>query len=220
MGFARILLRSATAAFAAGLALTPQLVAAADGLPDGSWRQSCHDGQVSNGVLYAQCRREDGRYRAASATLGSCLAFANRNGDLVCERAADNRDSADGWRGSFRDTCTDVSVDRQGKLKARCLKDNGTYRSTNLSLWKCLSRQAANRDGRLVCDRSGSGSQGASEWKGSFRQSCRDLSVDSAGTLTATCQRSNGNWQRSSLSTRQCSDLHAGNRDGTLFCEG
>ena len=85
-------------------------------------------------------------------TIGSCLAFGNRNGELFCESTGGKRDAASGCGGSFRDTCTDISVDKQGKLKARCRKDNGTYQSTNLSLWKCLSRQAINRDGRLVCD--------------------------------------------------------------------
>jgi hypothetical protein len=215
------MLRSfATVALATGLALTPQLAAAAnDGLPDGSWRQSCQNGKVRNGILYAQCRRDSGRYKTTSEKIRSCLAFGSRDGELFCERSGDTDATANGWGGSFRESCSDISVDRQGKLKARCRKDNGTYQSTNLSMWKCLNRQAINRDGRLVCDTSGSSGGSAKKWDGSFRHSCRDISADSAGTLTATCQAANGSWHRSSLSLRQCSDRRAGNRDGTLVCE-
>lgn len=195
-------------------------MAANDDLPDGSWRQSCQDGKVRNGILYAQCRRDSGRYESTSEGIGSCQAFGNRDGELFCERPGDTNDAASGWGGSFRESCSDISVDKPGKLKARCRKDNATYQSTDLSMWKCLDRHVSNRDGRLVCDKSGSGSGRAKNWHGSFRQSCRDISADSSGTLTATCQAANGSWHRSSLSTRQCNGRRAGNRDGNLFCEG
>ena len=44
--------------------------------------------------------------------------------------------------------------------------------------------------------------------------------MDSSGTLTANCQTTNGTWNRSSLSPRECgNNYQAGNRNGTLFCE-
>ena len=222
MSLARVLLRSlATVALVASLAAMPQPASASnDGLPDGSWRQACRDAYVRDGVLYAQCRRDDGRYGTASARVASCRAFGSRNGQLFCETPDSASGGASGWGGSFRETCSDISVDKHGKLKASCRKDNGTYQSTNLSMWKCPYRRAANRDGRLVCETSGGASGGVGRWEGSFRNSCRDISSDSAGTLTATCQAANGSWHRSSLSLRQCSSHRAGNRDGNLFCEG
>ena len=221
MSLARVRLRSlATVALVASLAAMPQPASASnDGLPDGSWRQACRDAYVRDGVLYAQCRRDDGRYGTASARVASCRAFGSRNGQLFCETPDSASGGASGWGGSFRETCSDISVDKHGKLKANCRKDNGTYQSTNLSMWKCPYRRAANRDGRLVCETSGGASGGVGRWEGSFRNSCRDISSDSAGTLTATCQAANGSWHRSSLALRQCSGYRAGNQDGTLFCE-
>lgn len=85
MSFARVMLRSfATVALATCLALTSQLATAAnDGLPEGSWRQSCQNGEVRNGILYAQCRRDSGRYKTTSEKIGSCLAFGSRDGELI-----------------------------------------------------------------------------------------------------------------------------------------
>jgi hypothetical protein len=222
MSFARVILRSlATVALVAGLAALPQPASASnDGLPDGSWRQACRNAYVRDGVLHAQCRRDDGGYHTASARVASCQAFGSRNGELFCETSDVASSSTSGWDGSFRETCRDISVDKHGKLKASCRKNNGTYQSTNLTPMKCPNRRAANRDGRLVCETPSGASSGVSRWEGSFRNSCRDISADSAGTLTATCQAANGSWHRSSLSLRQCSGTRAGNQDGTLFCEG
>ena len=221
MSFARVITRSlATVALAAGVAGLPQLATAGnEELPGGSWTQTCRGGQVRNDILYAECRRSDGRYIATSEDIESCAAFGNREGELFCETPGDDVKNASLWAGSYRKSCTDVSVDKHGKLKARCRKNDGNYQSTNLTLWQCINRRAANRDGKLVCETDDSATSGATQWKGSFRQSCRDISSDSSGTLTATCQTAKGKWQRSSLSVRQCSGYVAGNRDGELFCE-
>jgi hypothetical protein len=150
----------------AGLAAMSQPASASnDGLPDGSWHQACRNAYVRDGVLYAQCRRDDGRYDTASARVASCQAFGTRNGELFCEASDSASGGASGWGGSFRETCSDISVDKHGKLKANCRKDNGTYQSTNLSMWKCPYRRAANRDGRLVA-KPGGASGGVARWEG------------------------------------------------------
>ena len=76
--------------------------------------------------------------------------------------------------------------------------------------------RAGNNNGQLVCESQGNVS---SRWDGSFQRSCRDISTDSSGSLTATCQTMNGNWQRTSLGARQCSSYRAGNNNGQLVCE-
>ena len=212
-GFAAVVL-------AAGLAAMPQPASAStDGMPDGSWRQSCERAYVERGTLHAQCRRASGQYVVATAQIGSCQAFGNRDGTLVCESYAGGNGTVGQWTGSFRDSCRDVSVDKHGKLRATCRKDNGTYKSTNLQAQKCPSRRAGNRDGNLFCESDDGYGQYVGQWSGSFSKSCRDASVDSNGTLTATCQAANGSWRRTSLASRQCSSHRAGNRDGNLFCE-
>ena len=210
----------AAVTFAAGIAVAPLPASAStDGLPDGSWRQSCDRAYVQNGTLHARCRRDGGQYEPASAQIGSCRAFGNRNGTLFCESSDGVSGNMGPWSGSFRDSCREISVGKHGKLKATCRKKNGTYQRTNLQAQKCPSYRAGNRDGNLFCESGGDSSRDVSQWEGSFSQTCRDISADANGTLTANCQTISGNWNRSSLSPRQCGSYRAGNRDGTLFCE-
>jgi len=225
MGITRALIGGLAAiGIAAGLAALPQAAwAANDGLPDGSWRQSCERAYVQNGTLYAQCRRDGGKYEFASAAIGSCRAFGNRNGTLFCESDGAGVGSVGQWSGSFLDSCRDATVDKHGKLQATCRKDNGTYKRSNLKAHKCPGQRAGNRNGNLFCESTGTGASTGSgsvgRWSGSFVGSCRDVAVDSSGTLRATCQSSNGAWRRTSLSRRECGTYRAGNRNGTLFCE-
>ena len=217
----------ATIGIAAGVAALPQTAwAANDGLPDGSWRQSCERPYVQNGTLYAQCRRDGGKYEFASAVIGSCRAFGNRNGTLFCESddaGVGNSGNVGQWSGSFLNSCRDATVDKHGKLQATCRKDNGTYKRSNLKAQKCSGQRAGNRNGNLVCESTGTGASTGSgsvgRWSGSFLGSCRDAAVDSSGTLRATCQSANGAWRRTSLSHRECGTYRAGNRNGTLLCE-
>ena len=210
---------------AAGIAVAPQTASAAtDGLPDGSWRQTCDRAYVQDGTLHAACRRDGGKSVFASAQIGSCRAFGNRNGTLFCESpggsgSGSGSGSMGQWSGSFLDSCRDIFVDKQGKLQATCRKSNGTYKRSNLQAFKCPSYRAGNRNGNLVCESGDSSSGNMGQWRGSFGNSCRDISSDSYGNLTATCQAANGGWRRTSLSPRQCSSYQAGNRDGNLFCE-
>jgi hypothetical protein len=220
MSFKRSILSSlAAGALFAGLATTPLAASAStDGMPGGTWRNSCEDASVSGGTLHAWCRRDGGKYEAAVVTIGNCQAFGNRNGKLFCESPDGSGGSIGQWSGSFRDSCRAISVDKHGKLQATCLKGNGTYKRSNLQAFKCPAYRAGNRDGNLFCEAQDGGSS-ASRWDGSFRGSCRDVSSNSNGVLTATCQTANGNWNRTSLSPNQCGSYRAGNRDGNLFCE-
>ena len=198
----------------ASLAAMPWPTSAADrSLPDGSWRQTCRDGGLFGDVLFAKCQAEDGSYHSTSARITSCQAFGNRNGTLFCETPR----VATQWVGSFSESCRDISVDKNGRLSANCRKDNGKYVRSNLIPEKCPGYRAGNSNGHLVCESQTEGK--ASQWDGSFRTSCRDITTDSYGTLTATCQTANGNWRSSSLSPKKCSSHRAGNSDGHLVCE-
>ena len=210
----------AAVGMAVGLAATPQLALGSnDGLPDGSWRQSCQGASVRDGKLYAVCLRDGGKKsQFASVEIGNCRAFGNRNGKLFCESPGDGNGRVGPWGGSFHQSCRDASVDKQGKLQATCRKDNGTYKRSNLQAHKCPGFRAGNRNGDLFCESDGT-SSGAGHWGGSFSQSCRDVSTDANGVLTATCRTAAGRWNRTMLSPRQCASWQAGNRDGKLFCE-
>lgn len=107
-------------------------------------------------------------------------------------------------------------MDKHGRLSATCRRENGKSNRTNLTPSQCPSYRASNSNGKLVCETQSNAGRG---WEGSFKESCRDISVNSSGTLTATCQTMNGNWQRSSLDARNCNGLRAGNNNGQLVCE-
>lgn len=206
-----------------GAAVTP--VQAAQ-LPEGSWRNTCHDGRILYGTLVAECRRANGKYRTSTAPLDGCRRFGNNDGRLFCEQES----AAGEWRGSFRNSCVNERVSKKGHLKADCRRADGRYRKAEIGPGKCPSRRAGNVDGRLVCEESGFGGSGGSggfggsggshrTWHGSFQVSCRDASTDSAGNLRASCQKANGRWERAYLAAYGCPSRRAGNNDGRLVCE-
>ncbi len=107
-------------------------------------------------------------------------------------------------------------MNSSGTLTATCQAMNGNWQRTSLDARNCNGLRAGNNNGQLVCESQGNTSN---RWEGSFAQSCRDISMNSSGTLTATCQTMNGNWQRTSLDARNCNGLRAGNNNGQLVCE-
>jgi len=125
-------------------------------LPGGSWQQSCRDGEVRNGYLRAQCLTANDRYRPATARIGTCRAFGNRNGTLFCETQGGGGPGWGGgnirWSGSFEGSCRDSSTDRNGTLTARCQTANGDWRRASISPRQCPSHRAGNRNGRLFCE--------------------------------------------------------------------
>ena len=188
----------------------------------GSFGNSCRDiASDSYGNLTATCQAANGGWRRTSLSPRQCSSYqaGNRNGNLFCESGDDSSGNMGQWRGSFGNSCRDIATDSNGNLAATCRTANGGWRRTSLSPRQCSSYQAGNRDGNLFCESGDGGSQNVHQWRGSFGNSCRDISADSNGTLTATCQAANGGWRRTSLSPRQCSSYQAGNRDGNLFCE-
>lgn len=50
----------------------------------GSWNRTCSDSYVRRGVLYADCRMRNGRWRQTALRIDNCRAAENMNGRLVC----------------------------------------------------------------------------------------------------------------------------------------
>ena len=71
----------------AALTCTPP--ARAQGVPPGSYRQSCSDAHIERGALVATCRGEHGRMaRSSLADVGRCTGdIGNNNGVLQCNYA-------------------------------------------------------------------------------------------------------------------------------------
>ncbi len=188
-------------------------------MPGGSWQQTCEGASIQNGMLYARCRQDNGQYRQTSALLRStCQSYSNRNGQLYCDQG--NASAQSRWRGSYDQSCRDIAVDKHGRLSASCPKANGKFNRTNITPGQCPSYRVANSNGKLVCEtQSPDSGNGGKRWEGSFAQSCRDVVMNSVGTLTATCQARNGTWQRTSLAAVNCTNNRAVNDDGHLACE-
>jgi hypothetical protein len=76
-----------TGAVLAALSSTP--AAQAQGVPPGSYQQSCTDAHIERGALVATCRGERGRVqRSALADVGRCTGdIGNNNGVLQCNYA-------------------------------------------------------------------------------------------------------------------------------------
>ncbi len=190
--------------------------AANPAMPGGQWHQTCEDASIRGNMLYARCRQDNGQYRSTSALLlGTCQSYSNRNGQLYCEKNG-NTVANSGWNGSYGESCRNIDVDKHGRLSADCRKQNGKSNRSNITPQQCPSYRAGNRDGKLFCEPQVNLS---SRWDGSFKQSCRDITMNSSGTLTATCRTINNAWQRTSLAPGNCSGYQAGNNDGRLVCE-
>ncbi len=53
---------------------------------------------------------------------------------------------------------------------------------------------------------------------GSYRNSCRSITLNKGGVLQAECRTTNNSWQRSSLRMANCRNGDIANRDGRLVC--
>ena len=173
--------------------------------------------QIRTGMLTATCQTANGNWQRTSLSVRDCTSHRAGN-----RRRSPGLRVAVGRRlrslGRLVPQLVPRRLDRLVGHADRDLPDRQrNWRRTSLSVRDCTGLHAGNRDGHLVCESPSDAGYG--RWEGSFRSSCRDASTDSSGMLTATCQTANGNWQRTSLSVRDCTGLHAGNRDGHLVCE-
>lgn len=183
---------------------------------EGSFERTCRDIYMNkDGTLTATCQTTNGEWNRSWLSTQNCSSYtaANRNGQLVCER---DRVSSNGWDGSFKQSCRDISVNAEGTLRATCQTKNGTWQQASLARVNCTDNRAKNVDGRLACE---SQRVSMNRWDGSYEKSCRDIYMDAAGTLTAKCQSATGAWVPAKLTARECGTYRAGNDNGRLVCE-
>lgn len=88
--------------------------------------------------------------------------------------------------GSYKATCSNASLAGE-TLKATCVRFDGTRNKTELPFATSCVGIISNVDGDLVCTGP----------VGSFARTCVDASVEDH-VMSATCQRRNGSWKRSS----------------------
>jgi hypothetical protein len=179
-------------------------------LPPGSWVQSCRNGKMRNGQLYASCQKQNGSWRDTSIDPGRCNgnAVGNDNGNLVCENSYGRMPG-----GSWSQTCRNGNI-QNGQLYASCQKTNGKWKDSSIDYRSCRDNQVANNDGRLVCQND----MGSAMPGGSWSQTCRNGNTQN-GQLYASCQRMNGGWRDSSIDYRRCQNNQVANDDGRLVCQ-
>lgn len=182
---------------------------AAQGYPQGDYKNSCRDLVIVGWRLEAQCQRRDGSWNSTSMYLQACDGpLSNEDGELVCpsdmqiERFLPE---------SFRQSCTEISL-RKGILEARCRKIDGTWNWSTLVLKGCYG-DIANDNGVLSC---GGRQVHAPLPKGSYLQSCRNLEVQRT-VLTGECRDSRGTWVLTSLDLAPCRGPVV-NSNGFLVC--
>jgi CVNH domain/CHAT domain len=94
-------------------------------IPSGGYQDSCKDIIVDNGILKATCLTRDGQYKSTDLLkFNDCANITNDNGSLECQTPE-----------LYRKSCKDIRVEN-GVLRASCAKDNGQYKSTELSNFK------------------------------------------------------------------------------------
>jgi hypothetical protein len=114
--------------------------ASSQGLPSGSYQQTCSNAALRGGTLTATCKRFNG------STLNTELPYAtscvgtisNVDGNLVCT----------GPVGSYAETCKDAEV-KDGKLFASCKRINSSWNNSSTG-FSGFQHPVTNCDGNLV----------------------------------------------------------------------
>jgi hypothetical protein len=126
--------------------------------PGGSWQVSCRHARVHGDRFSADCTATNGAWVHSSISMSGCPGgqFGNNNGQLFCESASSySNDPGYGrWHhlphGSWVQSCDNASMN--GPIfTAECSTGQG-YRTSQIDMRSCPSRQVGNRNGFLFCE--------------------------------------------------------------------
>lgn len=178
--------------------------------PPGNYRDTCTDLIKIGHMLEAKCQKRDGTWQNTVLYFGSCDGpIHNDNGNLTCNQSGGGGNWAPS--GSYQQTCRDINV-RDGELWARCQMRDGEWRESSLYYRDCY-QDISNQNGRLTCGRRHHHNMLP---RGSYKQTCRDLSMN-GDILSAECQRRDGSWRWTSLDVGDCYG-NVENHNGRLEC--
>ncbi|KIM64767.1 hypothetical protein SCLCIDRAFT_1212835 [Scleroderma citrinum Foug A] len=110
----------------------------ADSLSD--WSYSCQSYYLSNPVLYASCRKENGQYDNTSINLDQCV--TNTNGVLYC-----------GTNGDYSPTCSGCYLSGTA-LACNCKDDSQNEHSTSIDLSTFNAAKRGDKDKLIIANRS------------------------------------------------------------------
>jgi len=209
----------------------------AQGIPQGTYQQTCNNVSVSGDTLIANCQDSNGTWRNTQLPgFQRCSSeISNDNGNLRCANAGPG--PAQHWRGngpdgSYVNTCRDVKTSGDD-LHAKCQTNDGAWRGAKLDDYQKCKGDIINDNGKLHCVAVapyGAGPVGAygpggngpyyqntSGPAGTYGQSCRDIHVG-GDDLHASCQTRNGDWADAKVDDYQKCHGDIINDDGHLRC--
>src|SRR5215469_10888734 len=217
--------------------------AMAQGIPTGSYQQTCNNVSVNGAVLVANCQDRNGTWRSAQLPgFQNCNAdIMNDNGNLRCASGGYNygpgSQPVNGPGGSYAQSCRDVNVSGDD-LHATCQTRDGNWHSTKLDDFNKCRGDIMNDNGTLRCVAGGGAPYGGpgygnagyggpgypggpapvnGPFYGSYVQTCRDMRI-SGDDLHATCQTRDGDWRDSKLDDYSKCRGDVMNDNGKLRC--
>lgn len=211
---------------------SPAKSSAMEGIPPGSYRESCRDIRVRGNSLEAVCMDAAGSWRQTYLDgFERCSSdVTNENGRLTCAR------NVPPPKGSYAKSCKGIRL-QYNTLHARCQTRDGRTINASLDHAQQCRWDIENVDGQLRCqagarefgrgreqnrDSIHAGDQTLSPAtstprRGSYSMNCRDIHM-LGDTLLATCQTIDGRWIDASLSDVSHCVGDIVNRDGHLEC--
>jgi CVNH domain-containing protein len=211
-----------------GLSVLTQGTIMAQGIPQGSYQQTCNNVAVNGNVLSANCQDSRGNWiNAQLPDMQRCGSdITNDNGVLHCAsygNAPGGYQAGNGPGGSYTQSCRDIHVGGDD-LHARCQTRDGSWHETKLDDYNKCRGDILNDNGNLKCVAGASygnpgGYQGGYPGAvgASYTQTCKDIKSH-GDDLEARCQTRNGDWHKTSLDDyKKCSGQII-NDDGNLKC--
>src|SRR5438270_6422719 len=164
-----------------------------EGVPAGSYQQTCSDISARKGNLYAKC--QDGKGKSHSARLShyeKCGSdIANRNGRLECAGSGGGAAASSQPSGSYTESCKNIRM-KGTTLHAVCKSIDGREMPTSLKDANRCSQGVANLNGILTC--------AVSDVlpPGSYMATCKDIRLQGS-TLLASCNNGKDRWLSAEL---------------------
>lgn len=211
--------------------------AMAQGIPQGSYQQTCNNISVNGDTLVATCQDANGSWHSTSLPgFDRCTTgIQNDDGTLRCVVSGYSSpgQSAAGPSGSYLQSCQNVEI-KGDDLHARCQTRTGDWKNAKLDDYKKCTGDIVNEDGHLHCGTgapvaapgpygSGGPYRGPATYSnvngpnGSYIQTCTAIHVG-GDDLHARCPAQDGSWHDAKLDDYNSCHGDIVNVNGKLKC--
>lgn len=201
----------------------------AQGIPQGSYQQTCNNVSVNGDTLTANCQDTSGNWKSVELPgFQRCGGeIVNDNGVLRCAMngPVNSLQGNNGPSGSYLRSCQNVHVSGDD-LKASCQGRDGAWHDAKLDDYRKCNGDIINDDSKLRCVAGapvggvygGTPSYaGVNGPPGDYVQTCQDIHVG-GDDLHARCQTRAGEWHDTKLDDYNKCRGNIVNDDGKLRC--